>query len=167
MKSVLLVFWSLAGICFFVLVGIGFVNYYPFIFSRKVNGVLMSVDRVQLNVSLMQSGGERVDPTLFSFAVAIREDSGEIVTASAEDRQWAAAQKGFCAEATYYPYPFWKVMKSGTYFNARLDRLYECPEKAAKVLPQLNGAAPTATPASELQPPMQTPTPAPSKIPTH
>lgn len=173
MKAIFSFFLALAAICVLGLAGYGFVSYYPFIFSRRVVGVLLSVDRVQLNVSLMQSGGDKVDPTLFSFAVAIREDSGEIITASAEDRQWAAAQRGLCAEATYYPYPPWKVMKSGTYFNARLDRLFECPDKAAK-LPPINGspAIPAPPPGSvpplePAHPPMPAPTAAPSKIPTH
>lgn len=125
---------------FVVLLGAmyGFVQFYPYIFSRNVHGVIMSVDRVQLNVSLMQggqAGDDKINPQLFSFAIAIREDNGEIITASAEDRQWAAAQRGLCAEAVFYPYPPWKVMKSGTYFNARLDRLYECPDKAANLQP--------------------------------
>lgn len=112
-----------------------FLNYYPYLFSRRVKGVLVSIERVQLNVSLMQGGAEAaVNPSLFSFAVAIREDNGEIAVASAEDRQWAAAQKGYCVEAVYYPYPPWKVMKSGTYHNARLDSMSECPDKAAKAL---------------------------------
>lgn len=115
--------------------GFIFVEYYPFIFSRKVSGVLVSIERIQLNVSLMQNASdEKVNPSLFSFALAIREDSGEIVAASAEDRQWAAAIKGNCIEAVFYPYPPWKVMKSGTYFNARMDRMSVCPEKAAAAL---------------------------------
>lgn len=111
------------------LLGMGFVEFYSFIFARKVKGVVESIERVQLNVSLMQNGGGdtgNINPQLFSFAVAIREPSGEILTASAEDRQWASVQKGLCVEAVYYPYPPWKVMKAGTYFNARLDRLYDC-----------------------------------------
>ena len=113
--------------------GMGFVEFYPYIFSRKVSGVIESIERVQLNVSLMQMQGanETVDPKLFSFSVAIRQPDGEIVTASAEDRQWAVAQKGLCVTAVLYPYPFWKVMKAGTYFNARLDKLYDCSSAAA------------------------------------
>lgn len=140
-------------ILFFVLLfGLGyvFVEFYPFIFSRKVHGVIVSVDRVQLNVSLMQATDEKVNPQIFSFAIAVREASGEIVTASAEDRQWAAANKGLCVEAVFYPYPPWKVMKSGTYFNARLDRLYECP-------PGMNTLPPPAPVGSPPPPPPEAP----------
>lgn len=178
MKTLTWVLFSFALICIGAVTTYGLINYWPYIFSRKVTGVLLSVDRVQVNVSLMQGSGEKLDPTLFSFAVAIREDTGEIVTASAEDRQWAAAQRGLCAEATYYPYPPWQVMKSGTYFNARLDRLFECPEKAAS-LPPIHIPGYPPTPESQNppgnppinqqpnQPPLPTPTPPPSKIPTH
>lgn len=103
-----------------------YVEYYPFLFSRRVKGVIESVERIHLDVALMQSSSDQVNPQLFSFSVAVREPSGEIVTASAEDRQWAVAQKGFCVEAVFYPYPWWHVMKSGTFYNARLDKMYDC-----------------------------------------
>jgi hypothetical protein len=128
--------------------GFVFVQYYSFIFARRVRGLIVSIDRVQVNVSLLQQSDDRLNPQLFSFAVAIREDNGEIVTASAEDRQWAAAQRGWCAEAVYYPYPFWNVMKAGTYFNARLDRLFECPEKAGLLPPSPAHPSPGTPPAS-------------------
>lgn len=135
------------------LVGTGyiFVEFYPFIFSRKVSGVLVSVERLQLNVSLMQTSEQTVNPQLYSFALAIREDSGEIVAASAEDRQWAAATKGNCVEAVFYPYPPWKVMKAGTYYNARLDRLSDCPDKAAQALRSQEVTPPAVAPGSSNQ----------------
>ncbi len=178
MKSIHRIFYGIAFICVGILVAYSFTNYYSFIFARKVHGVILSVDRVQLNVSLMQTtAGEKMDPQLFSFAVAIREDNGEILTASAEDRQWAAAQRGLCAEAMYYPYPPWKVMKSGTYFNARLDRLYECPDKATTLPPPpgSSSAQPPASPQPQTvvppqapaPPPLVTPTPQRTTIPTH
>ncbi len=111
-----------------VILGSLAVSNYSFLFSRRVKGVVVAVKPVQLNVSVMQmqAQGEKLNPQLFSSSVAIREESGEILTASAEDRQWAVVQEGNCAEATYYPYPPWQVMKAGTYFGARLDRLYDC-----------------------------------------
>ena len=106
-----------------------FFKYYSYLFSRHVVGIVESVERVQVNISVMQQNvGDKMNPGLFSFSVAIRLPDGEIVTASAEDRQWAVVQKGICAEATFYPYPPWEVMKGGTYFNARLDKLYDCPK---------------------------------------
>lgn len=116
MKSVKLI---LVGL---ILVGIGsiFVKYYSFIFSRRVVGTIEKIERVQLNVALMQTTGapnEKLNSELYSFAVAIKQADGEIVTASAEDRQWAVAQQGQCAEAVYYPYPPWKFEKANTYFG--------------------------------------------------
>jgi hypothetical protein len=123
-KRIMLSFGAFALI---VLLGIFFTNYYSFIFSRKVKGVIVKVERVEINVALMQTTGtDTVNPKLYSFAVAIKEDSGEIVTASAEDRQWAVAQEGQCAEAVYYPYPPWKLDKANTYYGARLDKLMDC-----------------------------------------
>lgn len=108
------------------LAGVIYYKFYSYIFKRHVKGVVESVERVNLDVALMQSSGTKVNPALFSFSVAIRESTGEIVTASAEDRQWAVAQKGQCVEATVYPYPPWELMKGGTFYNARLDRLSDC-----------------------------------------
>lgn len=104
-----------------------FINFYSFLFSRKVIGVIENIERVQLSVSLMQtSSTDKINPGLYSFAVAIKEKTGEIVTASAEDRQWAVARPGQCAEAVYYPYPPWKLEKANTYFGARLEKLSDC-----------------------------------------
>lgn len=115
-----------------VLTAIGgiFVKYYSFIFSEKVEGVVERVERVQLNVALMQvqgAPGQSLSPDLHSFAVAIKTKNGEIKTSSAEDRQWAVVEAGKCAEARFYPYPFWNLNKSGTYFNARLIKYFDCP----------------------------------------
>ena len=121
----------LMGVLVFLLLGaIVFVKYYSFIFSRRVKGVIVKVERVQLEVTLMQAQPGPVNPQLYSFAVAIKEASGEIVTASAEDRQWAVAQEGQCAEAVYYPYPPWKFDKANTYFGARLEKLSDCQGQA-------------------------------------
>lgn len=112
-----------------VLAGYVFVNYYSFIFSRRVVGTIEKVERVQLNVALMTSSGEKaqkLNNEMFSFAVAIRQTDGEIVTASATDRQWAVAQPGQCAVAIYYPYAPWHVYKQSTYYDAKLEKLSDC-----------------------------------------
>lgn len=120
----------LVVIGFLILLMLGVINFYSVIFSRKVIGVIERVEKVQLNVALMQtSGNEPFNPQLYSFAVAIKEASGEIVTASAEDRQWAVVQTGQCAEAVFYPYPPWKLDKANTYFGARLEKLSDCSPK--------------------------------------
>ncbi|HPI39240.1 MAG TPA: hypothetical protein PLJ21_00445 [Pseudobdellovibrionaceae bacterium] len=117
------------GFIFLIFVTFGIVNYYPFLFSRHVEGIIDSVERVDLNISLLQTSETKMNPQLFSFAVAIKEKSGEIVTASAEDRQWMAATPGRCVEAKFYPYPPWALDKAGTYFGARLLRMWECEKK--------------------------------------
>lgn len=149
MKSV---FRTIVTLVILGLAGFIFVTYYPFIFSRKVNGVIESIQRIDMNVSLLQQSGQDFNPQLFSFAVAIKDTkTGEIVTASAEDRQWAVASKGQCAQAVFYPYPPWNVMKSGTYYNARLDHLSDCSGGSAAA------AAPTPEPVA---PAVPAPTPA-------
>lgn len=141
----------LLGAVVMFVIGYGFVQWYPYIFSKKVDGVLQQVERVQLNVALMQTTGqanETMNPQLFSFAVAIRQDNGVIETASAEDRQWAAARPGNCVTATYYPYPPWRLDKAGTYYGARLDKQYECPDRLNKAggLPMIQqNSAPNPT----------------------
>lgn len=112
------------------LVGYSFIHFYSYIFSRRVVGVVVDVKQIETNVALMPIAGvtqEKINPSLYSaYSVAIKEKSGEIVTASAEDRQWAVVHPGNCAEAIYYPYPPWKLDKGGTYFGARLEKLTDC-----------------------------------------
>ncbi len=122
------------------------INYYSYIFARNVVGVVVSVEKPVVPTALVGVGtGSQATSanatTLFSYAVAIREESGEIVTASTEDRQWAVAQVGKCAKAKYYPYAPWNFDKSGTYHNARLLELRDCP-------PELK---PTAEAVQEIQ----------------
>jgi hypothetical protein len=103
------------------------VKNYSFIFSRKVVGTVTGLERIPVNMAIMQSGqGSLVPNQMFSFAIAIKEKSGEILTASSEDRQWAVVEKGQCVEARYYPYPPWNFEKGGTYANARLEKLQDC-----------------------------------------
>ena len=120
-----------------VLIGVSVVlyNYWPYIFARNVKGVISDVQRVSTPVAVMTGGGSAADTRdLFSFAVGIREDSGEIVTASSEDRQWAIAKSGQCAEAKFYPYPWhpmpwnslgngyrWKLIPHGSDWESMLD----------------------------------------------
>jgi len=104
--------------------------YYPFVFSRTVLGEVVGVERV-LQGNMLVGTDLRTQSQVFSFAVAIQDKHGEIVTASSEDRQWAVVRKGQCAEAKYYPYPPWNLEKSGTYHDARLIKLLnQCPSSA-------------------------------------
>ena len=131
MNSVKRYFQVLILVAVLMIVCFSLVNYYSYIFSRRVKGVVDRVEKVQINVALMQNNSnEGINPQLYSFAVAIKIPSGEIVTASSEDRQWAVVQAGQCAEAVYYPYPPWRLDKANTYFGARLEKLSDCTATA-------------------------------------
>ncbi|MBI2711999.1 MAG: hypothetical protein HYX41_03905 [Bdellovibrio sp.] len=103
-------------------------HYYSYVFSRKVSGEVIGIDRVIQPSTIIGVTSQVPASQIFSFALAIKEAGGEIVTASSEDRQWAVVEKGQCAEARFFPYPFWELEKSGTYFGARLLKIYDCPK---------------------------------------
>lgn len=100
---------------------------YSVIFAKSVVGEITRVERIEIPVALMQGANSDFNSKVFSFAVGIKDKmTGEIYTASSEDRQWAVAEKGQCAEAKFLPYPPWDLTKKDTYFGARLVKLYEC-----------------------------------------
>ena len=115
-----------------ILAGAAFVciHYYSFVFAKTVRGQIINVERVNQNETIIT--GSRAVPAaqIFSFAVAIRDEKGEIFTASSEDRQWAVAHSGQCAQARFFPYVPWDFEKAGTYFGARLIQLFDCPKKS-------------------------------------
>ncbi len=102
------------------------VRYYSYLFSRHINGVVIAIDRVTQPNTIIGGAAPLSSAQVFSFAIAIKDQQGEIHTSSSEDRQWAVVEKGQCVEAKYFPYPPWQFDKSGTYSGARLLRLYEC-----------------------------------------
>jgi hypothetical protein len=123
LKSALLMLFAVI-----VFVGLAMVvfNNYGYIFSKRISGEIIGVEKLNQGTAIVGSGA--ISPeALFSFAVAIKAKSGEIFTSSSQDRQWAVATKGMCVEALFYPYPFWDMEKDGTYNNARLIKLFECP----------------------------------------
>lgn len=115
--------------------------YYPYVFSKNVDGEIISVERaVPVNTIV---GGATISPDVYSFAVAIRTSNGDIMTATSEDRQWAVVQRGQCATAKFFPYPPWKIEKAGTYFGARLLKLSDCPRPTSPN-PQSDAQKPAA-----------------------
>ena len=123
-------------------------KYYDYVFSKKVSGEVVGVERVNTNETIITSGSAIPASQIFSFAVAIKDNQGEIHTASSEDRQWAVVQKGQCAEALYYPYPPWDLNRAKTFHNARLVRLFDCPKDESKAPPKAPPApAPSQAPA--------------------
>lgn len=111
--------------------GAGFiaVRFYPYIFAKSVRGHILKVERVNQTEAIIANGNPIPSQQLFSFAVSILDSSGEIHTASSEDRQWAVAQAGQCVEAKFFPYPPWNLEKANTFHGARLERLYDCSKK--------------------------------------
>jgi hypothetical protein len=105
------------------------VRFYEFVFAKTINGEILKVERVTQPEALIASGKAIPAEQLFSMGIAIRDEKGEIHTASSEDRQWSVAQAGQCAEARFFPYPPWDLESAGTYHGARLIRLYDCPKK--------------------------------------
>jgi hypothetical protein len=103
---------------------------WSFVFSKTVIGRVEAIEKFEIPVALIGNQtveGVSANRALFSFAIAIRQEDGQIFTASTEDRQWAAALKGICVKAMFFPYPPWEFGKGGTYFNARLDSQFDCP----------------------------------------
>lgn len=109
------------------------VAFYPYIFSRKVKGTITAVERIMPPMAIMSRAGQDPSPQMFSFAVGIKDSkTGEILTASTEDRQWAVAREGLCVEAEFFPYAPWELGKWGTYYNARLLKMSECGTDLSK-----------------------------------
>lgn len=114
---------------------------YSFVFSKKVKGEVVEVERVVEPTAIL--GRNIPAEQIFSFAVMIRAEDGTIFSASSEDRQWAVAKKGYCVEARFYPYPPWDFEKLDTYYNARLLRVYDCArEKSQEQTPSPESGTP-------------------------
>ncbi len=105
---------------------------WSWIFSKTIIGRIEAVEKAATPIAVIgEAGGHGTvgSRDMFSFAVAIRQDDGKIITASSEDRQWAVVKVGICVRAVYYPYPPWDLDKGGTYFNARLKEQFDCPNQ--------------------------------------
>lgn len=144
------------------------IKFYEYIFAKAVTGKIVKVERVNQENMVITSGARPVPAEqLFSFAVAIRDKTAEIHTASSEDRQWAVALTGQCVEAKFFPYPPWHLERWGTYHNARLLRLFECPVEEEKpkattaAAPESAGIAP-----GEWDDPTPVPTALPTEVPS-
>ena len=145
-------FSMLLGVLGLIVVGFVLVNWYPYIFAKNVDGVIYGVERVEVPMAIVAVDGARPTSQIFSFAVAVKDNkSGEIYTASSEDRRWAVVQKGQCAEVKFLPYPPWSLSRSGAYFGARLIRLYECPVGVQVPAGAAPATAPVAAPTVSAQ----------------
>lgn len=159
-------------IVFLILVGaLSFVGiyYYPYVFAKKIYGHIMRVERVSQPEAIL--GNSVKSEYVFSFAVSVKDGKGEIHTGSSEDRQWAVAQEGQCVEAKFFPYPPWNLEKGGTYFGARLLRLFDCDADGVPLpvkpqpSPEAQAAPPEQTPDQSIGPGTQPASPSPAATP--
>lgn len=142
LKYVLAVVFTLA-------LTIGVVKNYSWIFAKSVEGEIFKVERVTDPTMIVGNVANNAS-AMHSFAVAIRTTDGQIYTASSEDRQWAVVIPGCKVKALFFRYPFWELQKTGTFFNARLDDMRDCPtgQNAAPALEAVPAAAPAAAPVA-------------------
>jgi len=111
-----------------VILGAGFIftKYYYVIFQKTVRGEVIGVERVDAPMAILSQTGQNPSKMIFSFAVSVKDQkTGEIFVASSEDRRWAVVKPGQCAEAVFFPYAPWELTKGSSYFNARLERLFD------------------------------------------
>jgi hypothetical protein len=123
---------GLAGaiILLILVVGGGYftIAQYSWIFAARVEGTVLEVARVTDPTAII---GRVSNEQMFSFSLMIKDKEGQIFTASTEDRQWQVIKKGCEVQATLYRYPFWNLDKGGTFFNARVTKVLNCPEVPA------------------------------------
>lgn len=138
MKALKRVFYTFLFVICIGALGYMMINYYSYVFAKTIEGQVYEIERVTqptMVVTGQTTVGTADSSILYSFAVAIRDTTGKIYTASSTDRQWAVVHKGMCVEAKIYPYPPWDLEKGNTYFNARLLSQRECPAEYPKVTP--------------------------------
>lgn len=141
------------------------IQFYSIIFAKTVVGRIEHVVRVTELTAIL--GSRQVpESQIYSFSVSIRQPSGEMLTATSEDRQWAVTKAGQCVKAKYFPYPPWNFEKAGTFFNARLISLVECGSPAAIELGIDTSAYPPAAVGAAPAAPQAGPTVAPTVAPT-
>lgn len=103
-----------------------FIFNWSFVFKKKVIGEVVAVEKVTGAMAIITNSREPINSQVFSFSVAVKDlKTSEIHMASSEDRQWAAAQKGNCVVAAFFPYPPWNLSKGNTEHNARLLKNYQ------------------------------------------
>lgn len=108
----------------------GFViAYYPWVFSKRVKGEILDVQRVTNPSAIINS--RVTEAQIHSYSILIQGNDGKLYATSSEDRQWQVAAKGYCVEAILYRYPFWDLEKADTFFNARIVELSLCPGQTA------------------------------------
>ena len=129
--------------------------YYPWVFSKRVKGEIMGVERVTESTAILSA--RVTDAQMHSYSILIRGEDGKLFTTSSEDAQWQVAKVGYCVEARLFRNPPWAINKANTFFNARILELSLCKGRAAPtydnpVVPA-PAEAPAAAPAEPTAPP--------------
>jgi hypothetical protein len=125
--------FSVTAVVILVVLALGYFVFanYSYVFSKVVEGRIIGVERITQPTAVL--GATTPSEALFSFAIEDAETK-KVFTASSEDRQWGVAKYCTRAKVRFYPYPFWNFEKSGTYFNARVEELFDC-QKADQPVP--------------------------------
>lgn len=125
--------WALITFCLVAFFWI-FIANWSFIFKQKITGEIVAAERVAGTMAVFTDATSKINPQVFSFSVAIKDQqTGEIHMASSEDRQWAAVSKGNCVVAAFFPYPPWRILDKGmTNKNARLLRNFTSCDQVPK-----------------------------------
>ncbi len=148
MKQVRSVVRILVGMVVVLGVGAFVVVNYSWVFSKRVKGKIVDVQRVTDPSAVL--GGQRVTAEqLHSYSVLIEGEDHRLYTSSSEDRQWQVAAKGYCVEALLYRYPPWDLKNAGTFFNARLVELKVCDGQSAVAAPPVEVPPPPANPSDK------------------
>jgi len=135
-----------------VAVGVFVVTNYSWVFSKRVRGVVIDVQRVTSPTAVF--GNRATEAQMYSYSVLVQGEDGVLYTSSSEDRQWQVVKKGYCIDALLYRYPPWHFDKGNNFFNARVEQIRVCPgQTALPDAPELPAAEPSAdSPVSEPAP---------------
>ena len=122
-----LIKYLLTVVVLFVVLWVVMSNYSA-IFSKTFEGEIVAIEKMETPPVVLAPND--LSAKALSFAVGIKDNkTGDIVIATSTDSQWSIAKPGQCAQAVFLPYPPWDFTKKGTFFGARMTRLYECPAK--------------------------------------
>jgi hypothetical protein len=139
--KILVVFLILASVAYFC------VAYYSWVFSKRVKGEIVGVERVTESTAILSSRVTEAQMHLYS--ILIRGSDGQLYTTSSEDSRWQVAKVGFCVEALLYRYPPWNVERANAFFNAQIIQLSDCPGHEGKNPEAGAPAAPHMGPTTE------------------
>jgi hypothetical protein len=131
------------------------ISNYAWVFSKRVTGKVVDVERVTDPTAIISS--RVTEAQMYSYSVLIQGDDGHLYTASSEDRKWQVVKKGYCVEALLFRYPPWMLERANTFYNAQVKDVKVCPGETT--LPETPAEKPTERPAP---PGVAAPRPSPS-----